>query len=90
MISTEVLLSRLPVGSSASSDVGLGDDGAGDGDALLLAAGELGRRMDPTSRASPTLPKRRHRAGAPLRLVLAAIEQRQARHSRARWCGRAG
>jgi hypothetical protein len=45
MISWPRLLSRLPVGSSASSTSGCGDDGAGDGDALLLAARELGRRV---------------------------------------------
>ena len=36
-----VWLSRLPVGSSASSERRLVDQGAGDGDALLLAAGKL-------------------------------------------------
>ena len=36
-------VSRLPVGSSARISAGLADDGAGDGGALLLAAGELVR-----------------------------------------------
>ena len=34
-----VVVSRLPVGSSASSSLGLSDKRTGDGDALLLAAG---------------------------------------------------
>ena len=41
MISMPVLESRLPVGSSARMMEGLIDQGAGDGDALALAAGEL-------------------------------------------------
>ena len=43
MISSEVRESRLPVGSSARRIAGIGDQGAGDRDALLLAAGELRR-----------------------------------------------
>ncbi len=42
-ISSPALRSRSPVGSSHSSSVGIGDDGAGDADALLLAARELPR-----------------------------------------------
>ena len=45
MISCEVRVSRLPVGSSASSRLGIVDQGARDRDALLLAAGELARRV---------------------------------------------
>ena len=45
MISSPIWLSRLPVGSSASRMRGPADDGAGDGDALLLAAGELRREV---------------------------------------------
>ena len=56
--------------------VGVGDDRAGDGDALLLAAGKLGRRMVPPV-PEADLVERRHRRLAPLRLVLAAIEQGQ-------------
>ena len=41
MISSPVLESRFPVGSSARMMEGLVDEGAGDGDALTLAAGEL-------------------------------------------------
>ena len=57
--------------------VGLGDDRAGDGDALLLAARQLGRGMVPPvgrgrpCRARPWPCSRR------VALVLAAIEQRQ-------------
>ena len=43
MTSAPLVLSRLPVGSSARMQRRLGDQGAGDGHALLLAAGELGR-----------------------------------------------
>ena len=45
MISSRVSSSRLPVGSSASRTLGLLDQGAGDGDALLLAAGQLGGQV---------------------------------------------
>ena len=45
MISSLVRESRLPVGSSARIDVRIVDQGAGDGDALLLAAGELRRAV---------------------------------------------
>ena len=42
-ISSPDLRSRSPVGSSQSSSVGIGDDGAGDADALFLAARQLAR-----------------------------------------------
>ena len=45
MISSEVLLSSAPVGSSASSSRRIVDERARDGDALLLAARELLRAM---------------------------------------------
>ena len=45
MISCEVRVSRLPVGSSASSRLGRVDQRARDRDALLLAAGELAGRV---------------------------------------------
>ena len=45
MISCEVLVSRLPVGSSASNTARRIDQRARDGDALLLAAGKLRRRI---------------------------------------------
>ena len=47
-----VAWSRLPVGSSASSSSGCGDEGAGQRDALLLAAGKLaGQVGQPVSQA---------------------------------------
>ena len=45
MISAVVVVSRLPVGSSAKSVLGLVTMRAGDRHALLLAAGKLGRRV---------------------------------------------
>ena len=46
--------SRLPVGSSAKTTVGLRDERPGDRDALLLAARELGRAvLEPVRRARP-------------------------------------
>ena len=45
MISCEVRVSRLPVGSSASSRPGVVDQGARDRHPLLLAAGELAGRV---------------------------------------------
>ena len=44
-ISPLVRESRLPVGSSANITRRARDERAGDGDALLLAAGELGRAV---------------------------------------------
>ena len=58
--------SRLPVGSSANSSGGLVDQRPGDGDALLLAAGELRRVVVAAGR-----PGRRARA-APSRALLAS------------------
>ena len=43
--SRDVVVSRLPVGSSAKTTFGRRGERAGDRDALLLAAGELGRTM---------------------------------------------
>ena len=68
MISSLVRVSRAPVGSSARMIGGLVDQRAGDGHALLLAAGELGglvvravgqpdrfeRRQGAPARRSPT------------------------------------
>ena len=45
MLAAPVFESRLPVGSSANTTVGPGDERARDRDALLLAAGELGRAV---------------------------------------------
>ena len=44
-ISAPVRESRLPVGSSAKMISGFGREGPGDGDALLLATGELRRAV---------------------------------------------
>jgi hypothetical protein len=56
--------------------IGIGDDRAGDRDALLLAARKLGRRMVPPL-LEPDLVERGHRRLVPLLLGIAAIEQRQ-------------
>src|SRR3546814_19742803 len=56
--------------------VGTGDDGAGDGDALLLAARKLGGRMIPPI-GEADLVERGHARLVTRRLVLAAIEERQ-------------
>ena len=56
---------------------GLGDDGPGDGHALLLAAGELGRACGAPSRRGPPAARRPARGRVRARLRLAAIEQRQ-------------
>ena len=53
-ISPLVAESRLPVGSSAKSTVGLRDERARDRDALLLPAGELRRAGGCSRSASPT------------------------------------
>ena len=53
-----------------------GDDGAGDGHALLLAAGELGRRVV-LAAAQADLGQRLHGELAPLAAGRAAIDQRQ-------------
>ena len=76
MISTERLAVEIAGRLVGEQHVGVGDDRAGDGDALLLAAGKLGRRMVPPV-LEADLVERRHRRLAPLRLVLAAIEQGQ-------------
>ena len=76
MISWLRAVSRLPVGSSASSTRGIGDNGARNGDALLLAAGELRRRM---MFAALQADEMQGLDGplAPLGLCGAAIDQRQ-------------
>ena len=60
--------SRLPVGSSATTSCGIGHQRAGDGDALLLAAGKLLGQMMLRS-ASPTISSaastRRRRSARP-------------------------
>ncbi len=64
----EVVGSRLPVGSSASSRLRLVGQGAGDGHALLFAAGQLGRLvLDATGQAQLV----QHHLGARARLGLA-------------------
>ena len=45
----------MPVGSSANITLGPRDERAGDGDALLLAAGELGRAVARGGRSRPTV-----------------------------------
>ena len=54
-ISAPLVESRLPVGSSAKMIVRTGGEGPGDGDALLLAAGELRRAMRRAGRRRPTV-----------------------------------
>ena len=77
MISSERLAVEIAGRLVGEQHVGLGDDRAGDGDALLLAAGKLGRRMVPPvararpCRARPSPPR------AAAALVVAAIEQGQ-------------
>ena len=77
MISTLVRLSRLPVGSSASSRAGLVDQRAGDGHALLLAAGELVRDGGPRGRARPTVSERLQ---GPLALLVAPADGARVEH----------
>ena len=76
MISSEVAESRLPVGSSASRIERLVDQGAGDGDALALAAGELvGLVVHAVAQADPL--QRRARPLPPLGAREAGVDQRQ-------------
>ena len=49
-----VAMSSAPVGSSQSSTSGPLRDGAGDGDPLLLAAGQLRRKVIQPARSRPT------------------------------------
>ena len=92
MISCEVRVSRLPVGSSASSRLGALIKRASDGDALLLAAGELAGRIA----LALARPSRRKRRACPLDAHGAAASaptrhsRAAARHSRWRWCGPGG
>ena len=59
--------STLPVGSSATQQLGAGDDGAGDGDALLLAARQgRGAGAGAVAEADPG----EHLADRPLQIVL--------------------
>ena len=69
-----VAVSRLPVGSSANSTAGRVDEGAGDGDALLLAAGELARVV-PEPGLEPDL--RQHGTRARARVGTACELERQ-------------
>ena len=69
MISRPRWVSRLPVGSSASSTVGLRDQRARDRHALLLAAGQLGRRVAlPPGQARPRPAPRAPPRAAPRRV----------------------
>ena len=60
MISIERLAVEIAGRLVGEQHFGLGDDRAGDGDALLLAAGKLGRRMVPPV-GEADLVERRHR-----------------------------
>ena len=70
MTSAPAWLSRLPVGSSARIERGFGDERPGDRDALLLAAGQLGRLVveaiaDPEALEGGRARGRRSRRGTP-------------------------
>ena len=70
-------MSRLPVGSSARMMRRLGDQRAGDGDALLLSAGELARLMIEAIAEADALQRR---DGQRVRVALpaaAVVQQRQ-------------
>ena len=54
-------MSSAPVGSSANITLGLADERAGDGDALLLAARELGRPVAAALVEADALERRRGR-----------------------------
>ena len=75
-ISSPALRSRSPVGSSHSSSVGIGDDGAGDADALLLAARQLARVVLGAF-GEPDDLQRDARPLSPLRLRQLRQQQRQ-------------
>ena len=68
--------SRFPVGSSASRIDGVAGDRAGDGDALLLTAGELAGQVLGAMRHADLL-ERRHHALLALGRLHAAIGERQ-------------
>ena len=76
MISRLRCVSRLPVGSSASSTVGRGHDRARDRHALLLAAREFARRVVAPAVEADRGQRLGRRRMARLR-ALAAVEQRQ-------------
>ncbi len=72
--SSVVRESRLPVGSSANNTGGLVDQRAGDGDALLLAAGKLRRLViHPVSQAHQSQQPPRLGRGIPCRKDGAAV-----------------
>ena len=77
MISAELVESRLPVGSSASRIARLVHQGAGDGDALLLAAGELARTVMLAVRPVRPSPAASGRACAPVAPRQCRVKQRQ-------------
>ena len=83
-----LVVSRLPVGSSAAAG-GLADDGAGDGRALLLPAGQLVRVVAAAVADSDAV----HGFGHPALAVLGhalAMGQAQLRCSRRRSVRRSG
>ena len=84
--------SRLPVGSSARSSGGLVDQGAGDGHALLLAAGQLRRLVvQPVAQADALEQRPRARDGLRARSSCAVgVGRAASSRSRARWCAAAG
>ena len=75
MTSWLVFVSSAPVGSSARMIAGFVDERARDGDALLLAAGEL-RRLVVHAVGEPDRRERAARASR-LRSLSAAIDERQ-------------
>ncbi len=84
-ISTDVRLSRLPVGSSASRIGGPVHEGARDGHALLLPAGHLRREvLAPGRTARPGRALRQRASGA--RRSRSSRRASEARRSRARSC----
>ena len=86
MISMLVRLSRLPGGLVGEHDLGLVDEGAGDGHALLLAARELVRRVVGALARGPPPRAATRRLLVPLRwrLRAAVVERGAARRSRGR------
>ena len=86
MISADRVGSRLPVGSSATSSARLGDERAGDADALLFAGRQL-RRQRAFARGRGRACRARAHALADLAALHAAQDQRQ-RDVLARRCGR--
>ena len=74
MTSSAARGSRFPVGSSARSRSGLVHERAGDGHALLLAAGELRRAVVDAIGQADRLERRSREAVVP---VAVGVEQRQ-------------